>query len=48
MKRKNKILIFTVFVLFIFVGDCLAQIGKRFPSEKKIVKDRITGVDLHF
>ena len=48
MKRKNKILIFTVFVLFIFIGDCLAQIGTRFPSEKKIVKDPITGVDLTF
>jgi len=28
--------------------DALAQVGRRFPSEKKIVKDPVTGIELTF
>ena len=37
----------TAFVLLVF-GTAEAQIGKRFPSEKKIVKDPVTGTMLTF
>ncbi|MES1217190.1 MAG: hypothetical protein ABUT20_16875, partial [Bacteroidota bacterium] len=43
------------FSIFILLCACLittisanAQIGKRFPSEKKVVKDPVTGVMLTF
>lgn len=39
-------------LLLIFLANCIqdinAQIGTRFPSEKKVVKDPVTGVDLIF
>lgn len=36
-----------IFFLFLTV-TVFSQIGKRFPSEKKIIKDPVTGVDLIF
>src|SRR3546814_698428 len=32
----------------VYAGSASAQIGKRFPSERKVVKDPVTGVDLVF
>jgi oligogalacturonide lyase len=32
----------------VFLNSAQAQIGKRFPSERKVVKDPVTGVDLIF
>lgn len=44
---KNKI--FCLIALLTFVGlDSIGQIGKRFPSERKLVKDPVTGVMLTF
>jgi oligogalacturonide lyase len=38
-----------VIFLFVLLSTCLnAQIGTRFPSEKKIVKDPVTGISLTF
>lgn len=46
---KNKIL------LFVFISTCCissltgsTQIGKRFPSERKVIKDPVTGTELTF
>ncbi|MGC4231883.1 MAG: hypothetical protein QM594_02645 [Niabella sp.] len=33
---------------WVFLNSAQAQIGKRFPSERKVVKDPVTGVDLIF
>ena len=38
----------TVVVVFVFLPSANAQIGKRFPSERKVVKDPITGTMLTF
>jgi oligogalacturonide lyase len=41
----------SVIVLAVFHfsgGNLMAQIGTRFPSERKIVKDPVTGIDLVF
>ncbi|MEQ1603258.1 MAG: hypothetical protein ABL999_00155 [Pyrinomonadaceae bacterium] len=46
MKRYTNIAVFALVLLF--WGPANAQIGKRFPSEKKIVKDPITGTMLTF
>src|SRR3546814_2043935 len=32
----------------VYAGSASAQIGKRFPSERKVVEDPVTGVDLVF
>ncbi len=45
---KNVSVIVTVLVTFIFCGTSDAQIGKRFPSERKVVKDPVTGTMLTF
>lgn len=46
MKRKLSIGIVILFVLFFVTVQ--AQIGTRFPSERKVVKDPVTGTDLVF
>ena len=48
--KKNQILVLLAFcVAGIFIQlHCRAQIGKRFPSEKKIVTDPVTGTKLTF
>ena len=43
-----KKLIFLSLVFFCLVSIVSGQIGTRFPSERKIVKDPVTGVDLIF
>jgi oligogalacturonide lyase len=45
---KNFIKLAVVSVLFLFATTAEAQIGKRFPSERKVVKDPVTGVMLTF
>ncbi|OQP56161.1 hypothetical protein [Niastella populi] len=47
MKMKN-VLFAVSFVLFLPAVSLRAQIGKRFPSERKLVKDPVTGVMLTF
>src|SRR6266436_4560532 len=37
-----------IILIFLFPSLLFAQIGKRFPSEKKIVKDPVTGTMLTF
>lgn len=39
---------FLLFSLILFYSQCYSQIGKRFPSERKIVADPVTGVELVF
>ena len=46
MKRHTKFAVFAL--VFVLWGTADAQIGKRFPSEKKIVKDPVTGTMLTF
>ena len=46
MKRHTKLAVFALLLLLWGTAD--AQIGKRFPSEKKIVKDPVTGTMLTF
>jgi oligogalacturonide lyase len=46
MRPPKQILFLFVFVAFITTAD--AQIGRRFPSEKKVVKDPVTGTMLTF
>ena len=40
--------IFAILLTIIFGGTADAQIGKRFPSERKVVKDQVTGTMLTF
>src|SRR5438067_5856165 len=49
MKNKfclYRVVVFTAIVMLCF--SAYAQIGKRFPSEKKIIKDPVTGTMLTF
>lgn len=48
--KKNQILVLLAFCVTCFFVQlrCQAQIGKRFPSEKKIVTDPVTGTKLTF
>ena len=46
MKSLKSLL--AILITFIFCVNADAQIGKRFPSEKKIVKDPVTGTMLTF
>lgn len=49
MQHKNAVKIFFLLcALCVFAGSTSAQIGKRFPSEKKIIKDPVTGIKLIF
>ena len=45
---KYFLTLIAVYLLLLFPGVSDAQIGKRFPSEKKIVKDPVTGTMLTF
>src|SRR5438105_6509129 len=40
--------IFILVLLFVFCAAGDAQIGRRFPSERKVVKDPVTGTMLTF
>ena len=48
--KKNQIvaLLFFVTLFLAFQQTLQAQIGRRFPSEKKVVTDPVTGVKLTF
>jgi len=49
MKRiSNKIQALITLAIFITFSNVSAQIGARFPSEKKVVKDPVTGTELTF
>ena len=48
MQHNTTIKVFFLCVLCAFVGNTSAQIGKRFPSEKKIITDPVTGTPLTF
>src|SRR5437868_7557379 len=45
---KNFIKFAVVSILLLFATTAEAQIGKRFPSERKVIKDPVTGVPLTF
>nr|WP_294895587.1 hypothetical protein [uncultured Pedobacter sp.] len=45
---KPKLVIASLLLSTALCGVAQAQIGKRFPSEKKMVKDPITGTMLSF
>jgi oligogalacturonide lyase len=45
---KKKILLTALFVSVLPAFSLQAQIGKRFPSERKVIKDPVTGVMLTF
>src|SRR5882757_11131290 len=49
MKEMNKnAAVLILILLFVFCAGVDAQIGKRFPSERKVVKDPVTGTMLTF
>lgn len=48
MKMKTFLIVSAVFVSSLPVLPVHAQIGKRFPSERKVIKDPVTGVMLTF
>src|SRR6188472_3452388 len=45
---KNKIFLFSTACILFLPAFVNAQIGKRFPSERKVVKDPVTGTMLTF
>src|SRR5688500_11628147 len=45
---KNKIFLFATAYSLFFACITNAQIGKRFPSERKVIKDPVTGTMLTF
>lgn len=45
---KIKILVITVIQFLFLIVPVQAQIGTRFPSERKVIKDPVTGIDLIF
>ena len=48
MKKYLTILFFTIVIVTINSNVSFAQIGRRFPSEKKLIKDPVTGTMLTF
>ncbi|HEV7330962.1 MAG TPA: hypothetical protein VGN63_07990 [Flavisolibacter sp.] len=46
MQQRTSVLF--AFLLLLIFSDSAAQIGKRFPSERKVVKDPVTGTMLTF
>ncbi len=48
MKMKILLFVSTLFVSFLPALSLHAQIGKRFPSERKLIKDPVTGTMLTF
>ena len=46
LTAKNSI---TILIIIVFtITTASGQIGTRFPSEKKVVKDPVTGIELTF
>jgi oligogalacturonide lyase len=49
MKKKFTLAVILIIIIFtVSVSHASAQIGTRFPSEKKVVKDPVTGIELTF
>jgi oligogalacturonide lyase len=49
MKTRSYLVLFTAFICLTLSADAVkAQIGRRFPSERKVIKDPVTGVTLTF
>ena len=48
MSKRRSLHIFIICVCMLIVFHSQSQIGKRFPSERKLVKDPVTGVQLTF
>src|SRR4051794_13091042 len=48
MKMKPSFLVASLFISLLSAAELHAQIGKRFPSERKVIKDPVTGVPLTF
>src|SRR3954471_2960834 len=48
MKMKTSLLVAPLLVSLLSAFSLHAQIGKRFPSERKVIKDPVTGVPLTF
>ncbi|AFN73322.1 WD40 domain-containing protein [Melioribacter roseus P3M-2] len=48
MKRKIIFIVFALIINGIFSSNVFSHIGKRFPSERKVVIDPVTGVKLIF
>jgi oligogalacturonide lyase len=48
MNEKNSIISIITLLIIISCTSTQSQIGQRFPSEKKVVKDPLTGVQLTF
>lgn len=48
MKRLYKIALLTAVAAVMVCGQASAQLGKRFPSERKVIKDPKTGTELWF
>lgn len=48
MTSYRFLMLLTLTMFIVFFNNVSAQIGKRFPSERKVVKDPVTGVDLIF
>lgn len=48
MKTKNTKLLMLMIIVLIIYSTANAQIGTRFPSERKVVTDPVTGIELIF
>jgi oligogalacturonide lyase len=48
MRRLKLIIAVTFLAIILLSSAAFSQIGKRFPSEKKVIKDPVTGVQLTF
>jgi len=48
MKKYTLAVILIIIIFTLSVSQATAQIGTRFPSEKKVVKDPVTGTELTF
>jgi oligogalacturonide lyase len=49
MKIKSSLFVSVALGVFLMIPSCAySQIGKRFPSERKVIKDPVTGTMLTF
>jgi oligogalacturonide lyase len=48
MKNEKLFVVIVLFISLLFSLPIYSQIGKRFPSEKKVIKDPVTGIMLTF
>lgn len=48
MKKYTLAVILIIIIFTLSVSQATAQIGTRFPSERKVVKDPVTGIELKF